>query len=303
MRFAFPIALLLGCLACQAGAAPAPVVVKARMFANVETVAPGKPFLVGVMLRIRPGWHVYWINPGDSGVATEVKIKAPEGFRVGEVRFPMPVRFDQPGDAVGYGYSDAVMFIAEVLPPNSLEGLGELEFTAEVSWLCCNDTCIPGKAEPSVKVLAGKRPEPANQELFLKWNQAMPLKRGDPHNEAAEWSVDPAAGTMTRAIPTPRGSPLRKVELFPHSSDAVAVDRIDVEAGDDATRITVKARLLPGRKLGSPALPALLVMTTDEGQRLGGETALPVGKLPRPPAENGAETRVKNPAEESRANP
>src|SRR5689334_12521666 len=67
--------------------------IKATLLADVSAVRPGATFNVGVLLEIAPGWHVYWTNPGDSGLATEVKFQFPEGFKVGDLRYPTPSRF------------------------------------------------------------------------------------------------------------------------------------------------------------------------------------------------------------------
>jgi len=55
---------------------------KARVdtVANVSAIAPGQPFMLGFKFTIAPGWHIYWKNPGDSGLPTEVKLNLPEGF-------------------------------------------------------------------------------------------------------------------------------------------------------------------------------------------------------------------------------
>ena len=35
-------------------------------------------YLVGVKFRLDPGWHTYWINPGDSGEKASFEWKLPE---------------------------------------------------------------------------------------------------------------------------------------------------------------------------------------------------------------------------------
>src|SRR5688500_219418 len=71
--------------------------VKAQLLADVSAAKPGATFTLGVLLTLDPHWHVYWTNPGDSGRATSVKFQAPAGVTVGELRYPVPIRFDQPG--------------------------------------------------------------------------------------------------------------------------------------------------------------------------------------------------------------
>lgn len=45
---------------------------------------------------VPPAWHVYWENPGDSGLPTRATIDAP-GWRLGEARYPGPERISAPG--------------------------------------------------------------------------------------------------------------------------------------------------------------------------------------------------------------
>ena len=54
------------------------------------------------------GWHVYWRNPGDSGLATALNWTLPPGVTAGELQWPYPHR-SQLGDIVNYGY-DKVRF-------------------------------------------------------------------------------------------------------------------------------------------------------------------------------------------------
>lgn len=44
--------------------------VKVALLADASSIKAGQPFTVGVKLTIKPDWHVYWKNPGDSGMAT-----------------------------------------------------------------------------------------------------------------------------------------------------------------------------------------------------------------------------------------
>ena len=44
-----------------------------------ETLQPGQPFWVAIQLKLDKGWHAYWKNPGDSGIAIEIEWQLP-GF-------------------------------------------------------------------------------------------------------------------------------------------------------------------------------------------------------------------------------
>src|SRR5688500_19515152 len=117
------LSILLGLTLClavarDAGAAmpKANELVQAQLLADVSAVKPGEEFTLGVLLKIKPKWHIYWKYPGDAGLPTTVKWKLPDASAAAspqpELRFPLPVRFDQPGDVVGYGYKDEVLLMA-----------------------------------------------------------------------------------------------------------------------------------------------------------------------------------------------
>ena len=96
MRATIAIALSL-LLAANVCAVDNKDLVKAELLTDVSSVKPGDSFNVGVLLHIKPEWHIYWTNPGESGMATDAKIKVDKA-NVGEVQFPIPTTFIQPGN-------------------------------------------------------------------------------------------------------------------------------------------------------------------------------------------------------------
>ncbi len=110
------IGLVFVSFASFAAVACAEELVTAQMMSDVSAIAPGKAFHVGVKLKIAPGWHVYWVNPGDTGIATKINFNLPEGFTAGAVQYPIPERVDVTGGMVSYAYSDEVMLMATITP-------------------------------------------------------------------------------------------------------------------------------------------------------------------------------------------
>ena len=49
---------------------PTPVPATAEVITDGVAWRPGQPMTVGVLLRMETDWHVYWRNPGDSGLPT-----------------------------------------------------------------------------------------------------------------------------------------------------------------------------------------------------------------------------------------
>ena len=158
--------------AARAAAGEGPV--QAELLADASAVAAGQPFKVGVLFRIAPEWHIYWKYPGDAGLATAVRLELPKGFVAGELQWPLPQSFVQPGDIAGYGYTGSVMLTAEVTPPRELPAGKEFAIRAKVSWLSCRDICRPGRAELNAKLAVAAQRAPANEALFREWAARLP---------------------------------------------------------------------------------------------------------------------------------
>ena len=54
--------------------------VRIELVSEVQSIAPGETFWVGLRQRIAPGWHTYWMNPGDSGEPPRIEWTLPAGF-------------------------------------------------------------------------------------------------------------------------------------------------------------------------------------------------------------------------------
>ncbi len=79
------------------------------------------------------GWHTYWKNPGDAGIASTFKFsKETKAYE-----WPSPHRYIEAGDILTIGYSDLKHFFFD-----DIAGA----FDLKVGVLICKDICIPGEA-------------------------------------------------------------------------------------------------------------------------------------------------------------
>jgi DsbC/DsbD-like thiol-disulfide interchange protein len=126
----------------------------ADLVAGVSSYEAGKTFQVAIRLTVDPGWHTYWINPGVGGMPVKATWTLPEGWKAGELQQPVPKRF-MTGDLPGFGYEGETVFLVDLTPPAG--ATGEAECKVKLAWLTCDDSaCVPGDAELSVKLPAGK---------------------------------------------------------------------------------------------------------------------------------------------------
>ena len=161
--------------------------VKAELLADTSAVGPGKPFTVGLLLRMAPGWHTYWAFSGDAGLPTELKWKLPSGWKVGEIQWPIPLKTIDPGDIETYGYENEVLLMQEITPPQKLDN-STVKLSAEANWLVCEKICIPGTATPQLELPVSTTNQSANSEVFARYRRLLPQKWPESNAATANWS-------------------------------------------------------------------------------------------------------------------
>jgi thiol:disulfide interchange protein DsbD len=160
--------------------------VRGELLADTDAVVPGKPFTVGLLLRMAPAWHTYWKFSGDAGLPTELKWKLPPGWKVGEIQWPVPLKTIDPGDIQTYGYENEVLLMQEITPPAKLDS-SSVKLTADASWLVCERICIPGGATLQLELPVSTNSQPANTELFGRYRRLLPQNWPGANAAAADW--------------------------------------------------------------------------------------------------------------------
>ncbi len=135
-------------------------------------MVPGRPFTVGLLLKMVPGWHTYWEFPGDAGIPTEIKWQLPEGWKAGPIQWPIPLKLDEPGDIQIYGYHDEVLLMVQLTPPAKI-GAASVHLAAAADWLVCEKICIPGSGAVQLDLPVGSEAAPANAELFREVSRSI----------------------------------------------------------------------------------------------------------------------------------
>jgi len=196
-RICLVLAALLACQSAPLPAAPkkGDEVVKASLVADTTAIEPGKPFRVGVRLVMDPGWHTYWKDPGDAGLATTVVWQLPEGFSAGPLGWPAPEQVIEPGNIKANAYTGETLLTTTITPPKTLP-VGKVTLSARVDWLVCEKTCLPGGAGVSLWLPVGTA-TPANAELFNRYppgGNPIPVKHLDdkPAASPAPSAVEPS---------------------------------------------------------------------------------------------------------------
>lgn len=125
----------------------------AELLSEHAVLAPGQSTTIGLRLKLDKNWHVYWKNPGDSGMATRINWTLPAGAQTGEIQWPVPHRIDT-GPITSYGYSDEVVLLSTLSVPATFQG-DRFPLKATADWLVCEEVCIPASASFDTTLLVG----------------------------------------------------------------------------------------------------------------------------------------------------
>lgn len=238
--------------------------VTAQVVADVTAAEPGKTFTLGVLFKMKPEWHIYWHNPGDSGLATSITFDLPHGLNAGPLLWPAPTRFVQPGDILGFGYEHSILLASKVSVPSELVGITDIPIRAKVRWLSCKDVCIPGKADLEWNLPVSDASKPDNSALFSSWEKSLPVEAFSAQVDVSTSGELPDDGTVGEfSVALKFKSAPTRVKWFPHSDRALRVSdaKIDVEGARADIRFEVS--LLKGHELSTTELP--VVATFKEG--------------------------------------
>jgi len=182
--------------------------VKASLVADTAAVVPGKPFEVGVLLEIAPGWHTYWEYPGDAGLPASISWTLPERFVAGPIQWPLPSRAVEPGDIEVYAYKDQVLLLTAIVPPAEIAEK-TVTLRAKVDWLVCEKICIPGSANLELSLPVAPQAATANEELFDAFRRLLPAATPPPYE--LTWTRNGAS----LALSVSGLNDAKAVDLFP----------------------------------------------------------------------------------------
>ncbi|HYC63651.1 MAG TPA: protein-disulfide reductase DsbD domain-containing protein, partial [Reyranellaceae bacterium] len=237
--------------------------VRAELISEVAQVKAGEPFWVALRQTIRPKWHTYWKNPGDSGLPTEIDWKLPAGAKAEPIVWPTP-KLENVSGIINYGYSGDVLLLVRIMPP--ADATGSLKIAADANWLVCEDVCIPEEGKFELTLPVGATATPASAEtraLFDKTRRDVPMPSPWPARYGVAKSGDPTLIVEAKGL---KAETIRDVYFFPGEWGAVA------HMAKQQASVTAEGIRIPLKK-GDPAgkatpnkLIGTLVLTEKTGE-------------------------------------
>ena len=214
---------------------------QAKLILSADTARPGDTIWAGVDMKMEPGWHTYWKNPGAAGLATKIEWQLPPGVATGEIQWPLPEKLP-PIEVTTYGYSNEVVLLVPLTLATNLPA-GPLDLKANVSWLECEDVCIPASANVQATLNIANKIITSNDTRSISaaqliWTQFQIWKAKIPTSTdnclcsvTAEWEK-PANGDVRPFIikfsdnTRPGFMQLSDIDFFPNASDNFEVQAV-----------------------------------------------------------------------------
>jgi DsbC/DsbD-like thiol-disulfide interchange protein/cytochrome c biogenesis protein CcdA len=172
---------------------------------------PGGEIELAIHMRPAPGWHGYWLNPGDAGLPMDVKWQLPPGFSAGPLRYPVPTRLEIAG-LMNFVFERDYSVLVRLRVPADANGI--IPIRADAHWLACTDrVCVPEQGQLSLDLPVGSGTP--NRAQFDEWRRALPRPL------ATVGHFEAAGDKLRVAIPLPASVSIGEPYLFPITDNVV----------------------------------------------------------------------------------
>ncbi len=260
---------------CLAGIAAHAAHTQARLILSADTARPGDTVLAGVDLKMEPGWHTYWKNPGTAGYATKIEWQLPPGVTAGDIQWPLPEKLP-PIEVTTYGYDDEVVLLVPLtlgtnLPP------GPLDLKAKVSWLECKEACIPGSGDVEATLNIGDETTPSADAATIKsWQNK--VSKSAAYLTVNAWWYDSTNVNPRSLLIQIKPSSSGVADFFPDASDDYEIQPETKITFDEYSNSTIVNKFVKKYSGDWPKRISGVIVTETGNLRTGFEVKLPVSE-------------------------
>ncbi|MEO8741383.1 MAG: protein-disulfide reductase DsbD domain-containing protein [Casimicrobiaceae bacterium] len=242
--------------------------VEAELIAERTAFTPGQPLTIALRLAMQRGWHTYWQNPGDSGLATTLAWTLPQGTAAGPIQWPTP-RPLPVGPLVNYGYDGEVLLLVDVTAVPDFLSAKAATLKARADWLVCKEICIPEGADLTLTLSIATQ-----SEADPRWGQAIADARKALPRPLAGWRSS-AIGMGDRVelalASEARSDKPGTLRFFPYAEGKIEAAGVQTQTVDGAT---IKLLLPVAKQRVGEFTRVAGVLTASEG--FGGARAVVV---------------------------
>ena len=183
-----------------------------------------KPHLA-VEFTIAPKWHIYWENPGQSGLATEVEATGLDE----DLLYLGPERISAAGGLVNYGYHNQTTIFGAV------DSNYTLQDAISISWLVCKeDQCI--RQSTSIQAQKPNTQQQAKiKQTFATLPKPMPSQ------------IKPNTNEKQFALVWPNAVEL---QVFPDEDLELVISDMKIHKQTEGSQLQIKFKRPPPKQAG-----------------------------------------------------
>ena len=260
------ITTLALCAAAQAEdeANPGNRYVSVRLISDSEKLVAGNTSYIAAQFEIVKGWHLYWRNPGDSGLPPQVKFDSPPEVKIGEPMWPVPKRIVESG-LVSYAYERELVLVFPITLKAGAS-VKEVNLNATVDWLVCKEKCLTGKAKAQIKLpVSGESRPSSSSEVIVKAISEVPKPGPAKLPYTASW-----ADTEL----TIRATGASKLTFFPYNNN----EDIYPEWSDEQVKAKDVVHLKYSKQVKELSEVMGVLLITSQGRQTNIQVSIPVRK-------------------------
>lgn len=256
-------ALLLAAAAVPGALEPE---VSVALVSDAGPVTAGATFEVAALFEIEEEWHIYWRDPGDTGMATEATLTVPDGFTVEGPFFPVPEIIPVAGGMVSYAFEEELALFFRVTAPAELAADTQLEFGVDATWLVCKEACFLGGGEARLTFTAGKGGGASDglAKVLQAQRDRIPRPLVELEGAATRWEparTDEASGKHVLALQVQ--FPADELELIPDSTGGLKLIEMTHDQPQGHWRLVFETRDAPADVVAR----GVFVVATQDGPR------------------------------------
>jgi len=186
----------------------------ARLIAGARAKTPDATFVrAGLEIKLDPGWHTYWRDPGDTGVPPTFDFSGSDNVKSATVLWPAPERFPDGAGGTSIGYVDHIILPLQVAPADAAK---PASLHLKLGYAICANLCVPAEAKLQLALDGNGAKDAAIEKAEIRVPRRVPLgPNAGPHKSLAILAVHREPGKphdrVVVDVAAPAGAP---VNLF-----------------------------------------------------------------------------------------
>lgn len=146
--------------------------VSAELILPRSYATPGQVRQIIIKVNVKKDWHIYWKNPGESGLAPSFTWHG-DNYDIKKIHWPTPKAYENAG-ILNNVYDSEVLFIADlVVKPGTKDG--KLDIKADIDFLACKESCVMQSVKVSSTIEVNSKNMIETMQIHPLLSKAMDL--------------------------------------------------------------------------------------------------------------------------------